>query len=338
MCPKQTFRVLSPDIYWSIRTFILVSVVAFTLSILIYLLSILFFSQPEIISETIETTAEVSLAKVTTTAQYSSLMISILLYNTIAMVVACTGSAFMLYIHKLILSEFKVRHGSRFYNQISRIFEQVLKPLILLYIWVVLKIKPEISNIIRSELDGKSNDSVWFCSIYKKEDYTLFAYTVPYAVPILVLIANGTLIGILFAYTNFINAHAGFVELGLEGAIIGIGYAWTFFISSIVLHGLIEIPVILFAVAIGYRFAKIQSSAVIENNMFSSDYYNELKKDVNKINEITTNFLMSPYLWTFLILGYMFLAMAAFIEVNYTPLLAEWAIDQYYILIQMRYS
>ncbi|MCS3924397.1 stage II sporulation protein M [Methanosalsum natronophilum] len=287
-------------------------------------------------SYTITETASASVAKVTVTAQYTSLIASIILYNTIAMIVACTGSALILKIHSIMLNEFKIKKEKTNYLKFSLVIERILRPLYDISKYIIFKVKPDIHETTKIADEHKeiSDNSIWHYSAYTKEEHRLFSYILPFIVPLLVLFANGTLLGILFTYINFNNAIIGYNAMGIEGILFGVGHAMVFFTSSIILHGLIELPVIFFAIAIGYKFAKIQSNELIKNDLFIDDNFHNLLGDVKVVNSISKEFLLSSHLWTFLIVGFVLLSIAAFIEVNYTPSMVELALENYYKIIE----
>ena len=115
---------------------------------------------------------------------------------------------------------------------------------------------------------GDGTSSVWDLCVYTKNDYHMFAYILPYTIPVLILLVNGFLFGILLAFFVFNGAMSRYDIMGLQGMVIGVFYTFSFFVFSILPHGIIELPVLFLAASVGYKFAYVQSNAVADDGFF----------------------------------------------------------------------
>ena len=152
----------------------------------------------------------------------------------------------------------------------------------------------------------------------EKYEYRMFSYILPYTVPLLILIVNGMLMGILLAFFTFNGAVTGFELFGDKGIVLGLLYNVVYFFISIIPHGIIEIPAILVAAAVGYHFAYIQAHDVIKCDFFTGDGTESLLKDTGYIFETTKEYLLSSYTWKMMVLIVLTLLLAAYIETYVT--------------------
>ncbi|MDO9517094.1 MAG: stage II sporulation protein M [Methanosarcinaceae archaeon] len=188
----------------------------------------------------------------------------------------------------------------------------------------------KIETIIITEKNAHSDEdtsSVWdFCG-YTKQDYRMFAYLQSYIVPVLMLIVNGIILGILLAFFIFNGAMSGYENMGPQGMISGLFYTFSYFVFSILPHGIIELPVLFLAASLGYRFAYVQSKAIADENFFMGDDIESINRDVSRINSMTSEYLKSRYLWTVFGIAVMLLLIAAYIEIYVTPVVLKYAMS-----------
>jgi uncharacterized membrane protein SpoIIM required for sporulation len=170
---------------------------------------------------------------------------------------------------------------------------------------------------IKSENNEKV-DTIWQYCGYGKYEYRMFSYMLPYTVPLLILLVNGTIMGILLAYFTFNGALTGFELFGEKGIVLGLFYNVVYFFISIIPHGIIEIPALLVAAAVGYHFAHIQAQDVIKNKLFTEDEIESLLKDTEYIFETTKEYLFLSYTWKMAALIVLTLLLAAYIETYVT--------------------
>jgi uncharacterized membrane protein SpoIIM required for sporulation len=146
----------------------------------------------------------------------------------------------------------------------------------------------------------------------------MFAYMMPYIVPLMILMVNGFLMGILLAFFTFNGAVTGFQLFGMKGILIGLFYNVIYFFISIVPHGIIEIPAILVAAALGYRFAYIQAHNVIDKELFNGNDIESLKEDSAYILASSKDYIRSEYTWKMLGIIILTLLVAAYVETYVT--------------------
>ena len=308
-------RIGMQDIRWTIRVFLLSVTIAFILSIVAYILT-LTFAEPEPVSEVIISTASAATAKVEVTSNYIDPMWSIFIFNSIAATCAVIGTGLFMMVHNLLIVDIAMRPQHRIYARLSILFEMAMKPLYNLLIRMTAFVDSDFSSIRRSE--QKKEGSIWDYCGYGKDEYRMFSYMLPYTVPLLILVVNGALMGILLAYFTFNGAMTGLDLLGTKGIVIGLLYNVTYFFISIIPHGIIEIPTILVAAALGYRFAHSQAHEVIDKDLFNQNDISGLKEDAAYTSAAVKGYILSGYTWKMLGMIILVLLVAAYIETYVT--------------------
>lgn len=314
----QRFLIQKRDILWSGKYFSFAIIAAFIISILMYSIMLL-VSEPAHVDEAIITTASAAVAKVEVTADYINPMWSVFLFNSIAVFSVIIGTALFLFIHPMMIGEIELRSKHRIYANISIAMEKILMPFIKVVQRTVAFTDSDFPPInAEKEKENSESDSMWQYCGYGKSDYHKFAYMLPYTVPVMILLVNGFLLGILLAFFTFNGAITGFEIFGTKGILIGILYNLIYFFVSIIPHGIIELPAILVATALGYRFALIQSHEVKNQKLFLADSIETAKQDVAQILSITKEYLSSLYIWKMLALIICMLLLASYIEIYVT--------------------
>ncbi len=323
------FRIGITEFLWSVKLFAASAIVACMFSIAVYVVMTI-FAEPEPVSTAIAATASAAMAKVEVGARYTSPMWSIFVFNTIAIFTASFGTGFFSYIHNIFSGEFSFRSKHRIYAAISikidklfTVFYRHIRRTASIFDPGFSKINIENKTDENTHQDDETS-SVWdFCG-YTRDDYRMFAYILPYTVPVLILLVNGMLLGVLLAFFIFNGAMSGYEIMGIQGIVIGVFYTLSYFVVSILPHGIIELPVLFLAASLGYRFAYVQSKAVVDEGFFLGDDMKSINKDVSRINSITTMYLRSGYLWGVFGVAVGLLLVAAYIEIYVTPGVVEY--------------
>lgn len=323
------FRIGITDFLWSVKLFAASAIVACMFSIAVYVVMTI-FAEPEPVSTAIAATASAAMAKVEVGARYISPMWSIFVFNTIAIFTASVGTGFFSYIHNIFSGEFSFRSKHRMYAAISikidklfTVFYRHIRRIASIFDPGFSKINIENKTDENTHQDDETS-SVWdFCG-YTRDDYRMFAYILPYTVPVLILMINGMLLGVLLAFFIFNGAMSGYEIMGLQGIVIGVFYTLSYFVFSILPHGIIELPVLFVAAALGYKFAYIQSNAVADYGFFLDDDIKSINRDVSRINSITAAYLRSRYLWGMFGVTVVLLLVAAYVEMYVTPGVVEY--------------
>lgn len=320
--PDDPFRTGWPEFFWSARLFVASATLACLLGIAVYLIMVI-FAEPEPVSSAITATAAAATAKVEVGARYISPMWSIFVFNTIAVFTASFGTGLFSYVHNALCSELRLRSKYRIYAAVSIRIDQVFTVFYKLIRRVATLCNPRFSRFEKQLHPSETPSSVWCLCGYTKDDYRMFACILPYTVPVLVLVVNGMLTGILLAFFVFNGALEGYGILGLKGIAVGVFYTLSYFVVSILPHGIIELPVLFFAAAIGYRFAFVQSDAVLNDVLFDGDDIESVNRDVSRINSLAGKYFRSRFLWAVFAMAVMLLLVAAYIEVYVTPQVVE---------------
>ncbi len=313
---KKVDMTIGPgDLEWTIKVFMVSATSAFFLGMLAYILTFL-FAEPEPVSKAIVSTASAATSKVTVTSNYIDPMWAIFIFNSIAGACAVIGTGLFMMVHQLLINDIAMRPRNRIYAGLSVLMEKAMMPVYRALIGIAGMLD---RNFPFMEKSGhKKIGTIWQYCGYGKDEYRMFSYMLPYTVPLLILMVNGILIGILLAFFTFNGAMTGFQLFGTKGIAIGLFYNVVYFFISIVPHGIIEIPMILVAAAVGYRFAYTQAHDVIENDLFIGDDIASLKNDVSKVNDSVKAYLLSSYTWKMLAMIVMTLLVAAYIETYVT--------------------
>ncbi|MBW6469937.1 MAG: stage II sporulation protein M [Methanosarcinaceae archaeon] len=284
------------------------------------------FAEPQPVSTAIAATASAAMAKVEVGARYISPMWSIFVFNTVAIFTASFGTGLLSYIHNVFSGEFSFRSKHRVYAAVSIKMDEMFTIIYRQIRRIALIFDPGFSKI-KNNIEEQDNGtpSIWNLFGYTRDDYRMFAYILPYTVPVLILVINGMLLGVLLAFFIFNGAISGYEIIGIQGIVIGVFYTFSYFAFSILPHGIIELPVLFLTATLGYRFAYVQSKAVAEENFFMGDDIESVNRDVSRINSMTSEYLKSRYLWTVFGIAFVLLLIAAYIEIYVTPVVLEYA-------------
>ncbi|MDG6244737.1 MAG: stage II sporulation protein M [Methanolobus sp.] len=312
---NKILRIGLADVKWSAKVFIFSIAISFTTAIIAYIL-MLTFAQPEPVSEAIMNTASAATAKVTVTANHISPFWAIFIFNSIAASFAVIGTGFFIMLHRILISDISMRQKHRLYASSSILFEKLMMPMFRMLTTITSILDRDFSSLDRSMEEKKG--TLWQYCGYGKNEYRDFAFMLPYTVPLMILIVNGCLVGILLAFFTFNGALTGFHLFGLQGTAIGLMYNVTYFFVAIVPHGIIEIPALLIAAAIGYRFAYLQSHEVIGKELFSGNEIQSLKEDAGYTYTMAKDYILSGYTWKMLCCIILTLLVAAYIETYIT--------------------
>ncbi len=318
--PTTRFQVNKKDLLWSVKTFSASLLIALVFSMVLYSFTMT-LSEPAPVNYAITSTASAATAKVVVTAEYISPMWAIFIFNSLAVFSASVGTGLFLLIHPLLVRDIEMRTGSKTYTFISISFERLLMPLNRLLQKVVSSRDPDFASMQKT--GPKKEGTIWQYCGYGKDDYRMLAYMLPYIVPVMILVVNGALMGILLAFFVFNGALTGFQLFGEDGIIIGMLYNVAYFVISIVPHGIIEIPAILLAAAVGRRFAYIQSHEIMNKGLFLGDSIESLKIDVSRVIGTVKEYVSSRYLWKMFGLMVIMLLLAAYIETYVTLEIVE---------------
>ena len=339
------FRIGIKEFLWSVKLFAISAIVACILSIALYVVMTI-FAEPEPVSTAIAATASAAMAKVEVGARYISPMWSIFAFNTIAIFTASFGTGFLSYIHNIFSGEFSFRSKHRvyavifikidklftiFYRQIRRV-ASIFDPG---FSRIGINVEEKTGEHVYSDED---TSSVWDLCGYTRDDYRMFAYILPYTVPVLILLVNGFLLGVLLAFFIFNGAMSGYEIMGLQGIIIGVFYTLSYFVFSILPHGIIELPVLFLAASLGYKFAYVQSNAVADDGFFLGDNIESINMDVSRINSITAMYIRSGYLWSMFGVAVLLLLVAAYIEIYVTPAILEYVMGAVEMVLNVGFA
>ncbi len=312
---KDNFIISSKDLIWSTKLFFLSICFAFFVSITVYIL-MLTYSQPEPVNQAIVSTASAATAKVTVTSNYVNPMWSIFFFNSIAAFFAVIGTGVFMVFHKILINDIAIREKYSFYTRSSILFEKMVMPFFRVLIKIAMIADRDLSAV--NFKDYSDNDSIWNSCGYDKKEYIIMAYMLPFTIPLMVIVVNGLLAGILLAFFTFDGAMTGYLLLDITGIIIGVLYNITYFMLLILPHGIIELPAIIIAASLGYRFAYIQAHDVIDKKLFSGNDIKSLRQDAAYTLVLTKKYILSAYIWKMLTIVIFMLLVAAYIETYIT--------------------
>lgn len=314
---ENDFHIAWHEIRWSSKIFIVAMFIAWMTSTLFYFLS-LAAASPEPVNDAITSTAAMAMKKVDSAAKHLDLMWSIFLFNSLAVITASVGNGLLPFIQNISIAELKVRAHHQKYTTFSVKVEQLFQLASTLIKDSIQRLDPGIARL-RAQDNSETEDSIWKRAKYSKEHFRLLVYVIPYLIPVITLTLNGMLLGIMFSFFIFNGTLSSYNLIGPLGIGQGILYSVFYFLAFILPHGIIELPVIIIAGALGYRFARVYSGKIVENELLSGNEAESLEKDVSYLNSIATEYIRSSYLRTMVTRMLILLLVAAYIETNITP-------------------
>ncbi|WP_164999304.1 stage II sporulation protein M [Methanohalophilus profundi] len=313
MSSKPNFLIKWPAFLWCLKIFTYSAILTALLALASYAIMTM-LAEPVTINETIDRAASAATSKVQRGAVYVGITWSVFLFNSLAALTASAGTALFVYLNRYLLKDITSRRQHHNYAKISIAMERGLYP-----IYRVLEWPAERFFGFRSINTQTAENSVWNYTGYSRYHFQLLTAIVPFSVPLLVAAANGAILGMLFAFHLFNGAFSGYHLAGINGIVGGVVYNVTFFISAILPHGIIEIPVILVSTSIGYVIADSNCRLVRDKHLFVSDNIADLEADIATEERNTGTILFSPLFWKIYLLFVLLLLITAFIETEVTP-------------------
>lgn len=318
---ENDFHITKREVRWSVKLFTIAVLISCFLSMLFYFLS-LASSSSESVDMAITSTTSIAMQKVDSAAKHLDLIWSIFLFNSLAVATTSIGPGLLPYIQNISVTELKLRAQSKKYVTLSMKLEKLFQLLTLLIKDIIQKLDPGVSRL-RAQDNSEKAGSIWKCANYSKENFRLLAYVIPYLIPVITLTMNGMLLGITLSFFVFNGALSLYGFAGYHGIVLGMLFSIAYFLAYILPHGIIELPVIIIAAAIGYRFARTYSGKILEEKLLLSDEIEIIKKDMKTINDIAAAYIRSRHLWAMVSVMLICLWVAAWIEANITPIIAQ---------------
>ena len=168
-------------------------------------------------------------------------------------------------------------------------------------------------------IQNHTKDSIWYYSGFTGHDYQKIAQSLPHTIPVIIVVVNGMLIGLLLSYFIFNGILNGYEIMGLNGIVLGSVYSLSYCFSAILPHGVLELPALLLAVSIGHKFARIQSNLVHDKRLFLGSEIENIYQSLGYVDSTTKVYLKSKSMWILLTSVIFILLVAAYIEVYITP-------------------
>lgn len=322
----KTFSIKKSDVMWSLKLFAMAIGFACLLGFSLYLI-MNSFTGPETVNKAITTTSSTATKKVEVSAKYISPVWSIFIFNTIAAFTAAAGTGLFVYIHHALLGDLEHRFKNKKYSTFSIKTEQLFR----FFSNKIYKLTTKTNKSYKQNgyrpISEYTQDSIWYYSGFSEYDYQKIAQLLPYTIPVIIIFVNGILIGLLFSYFIFNGIIDGYEVMGLKGIMFGGLYSFSYFISSILPHGILELPALLLTASMGHRFAKIQSCTVKNKSLFRVNSIASIYQSLEQVNLTTKTYLKSKPLWILLTSITVVLFAAAYIEINITPVFVKIVMD-----------
>lgn len=310
------FNVEKTDIFWSLKLFILSIIFACLLGFVVYLV-MNFYTGPETVNNAISTTSSAAVKKVEVSSRYISLMWSIFIFNIIAAFTASFGTGIFVYIHHVLIGDLKHRTKHQKYSSISIKTEHMFKEFFRKINYI--NAKNDTSHKQTGDTIQDPKGSIWYYSGFTEYDYRKIAQLLPHTIPLIIVVVNGMLVGLLLSYITFNGILDGYEIMGLKGIFLGSIYSLSYYFSTILPHGILELPALLLAAAIGHKFARVQSNLVYNKRLFIGYDIENINQSLEYINSTTVVYLKSKPLWILFSSVTAILLIAAYIEVYITP-------------------
>lgn len=321
----KLFSTKKCDVLWSLKLFMLSVIFTCFLGFVIYLIMNVFTGH-ETVNNAISTTSSAAVKKVEVSSRYISLMWSISIFNTIAAFTASVGTGLFVYIHHVLIGDLKHRTRHQKYSNISIKTEHMFKKFVRKIHSITAKTDPDYEQN-EHVTQNHTKDSIWYYSGFNGQDYQKIAQLLPYTIPVIIVVVNGMLIGLLLSYFIFNGILNGYEIMGFKGIVLGSIYSLSYCISATLPHGILELPALLTAAAIGHRFARIQSELIHDKRLFLGNDIESINQSLGYINSVTGVYLKSKPLWILLTTVTIILLVAAYIEVYITPEFIKMVMD-----------
>lgn len=318
---ENNFHITKREVCWSVKLFTIAVLISCFLSMLFYILSLV-SSSSESVDMAITSTTSIAMHKVDSAAKHLDLIWSIFLFNSLAVVTTSIGPGILSYIQNISVAELKLRARNKKYTTLSVKLEKLFQLLTLVIKDILQKLDPDVSRL-KAQDNSEKAGSIWKRANYSKENFRLLAYVIPYLIPVITLTMNGMLLGITLSFFVFNGALSLYDFTGSQGIVPGMLFSIAYFLAHILPHGIIELPIIIIADAIGYRFARMYSGKILEDKLLLGDEIEKLERDMRSINDIASAYIRSRYLWAMVSIMLTFLWVAAWIETNITPTIAQ---------------
>lgn len=318
---ENNFHITKREVCWSVKLFTIAVLISCFLSMFFYILSLV-SSSSESVDMAITSTTSMAMQKVDSAAKHLDLIWSIFLFNSLAVVTTSIGPGILSYLQNISVAELKLRARNKKYTTISVKLEKLFRLLTLFIKDILQKLDPDVSRLRAQDYSEKAG-SIWKRANYSKENFRLLAYVIPYLIPVITLTMNGMLLGITLSFFVFNGALSFYGFTGYQGVIPGMLFSIAYFLAYILPHGIIELPVIIIAAALGYKFARTYSDKILNDKLLLSDEIEIIEKDLKTINDIAAVYIRSRYLWAMVSIMLTFLWIAAWIEANITPIIAQ---------------
>lgn len=330
---KSNFHIAWQEVCWSLKVFSMAIAISWIISMLFYFFSLASASaSTEPVNTVITSTTSMAMKKVEAASEHLNLMWSIFLFNSLAVMITSVGSGLLPYIQNISLAELELRARNQKYSILSVKVEKLFQLLNTCIKNTLQMLNPKILRLMEQD-NSESITSVWKRASYNKGNFRLLAYIIPYLIPFITLTLNGILLGIMLSFFIFNGTLSSYDLTGVQGIVPGFLFSVSYFLAFILPHGIIELPVIITAAALGYKLASVYSDRILEEKLLSGNEIENLKQDITYLNGITTAYIRSPYLWSMTSVMLVLLWVAAYIETNITPGMAQQVVDFLDLLI-----
>ncbi|WP_440953081.1 stage II sporulation protein M [Methanococcoides sp. FTZ1] len=340
---SSRFKIKRKDVIWSVKLFILFAVLAFASSISVYMVAFIFSgpeatsnmlistaqaatSEIDVVNDVIISTSEAATSKVDFGARYIGPLYSVFFFNIVAIFVTSIGAGVITYSHRIVFREIIFRSKHPLYLRMISSLDRP-SPIFLSFIRkVAARVYPELKQHENTE-KNKNPDSIWKNCNYTGEDYRSVASLLPLIFPVLTLLLNGIIAGLVLAFFLFNGVLWGNQAAGFPGILVGVDFAFIYYLASLLPHGIIELPAIFIATSLAYRFARVHSEEIIEGHLFEDEVEeDDIKKDIQRIENITGAYLRAGYTLKMISFTILMLLIAAYIEIQLTPRISGYVI------------
>ncbi len=194
----NSFRAGRQEMLWSVKMFTIAVSISWTVSMLFYFLS-LAAASPDSMNTAITSGTSMAMKKVESAAEHVSLLWSIFLFNSLAVMTTSVGTGFLPYIQNISLAEIKLRSHNRKYATYSVKVEKLFQPFSSRIKDSIKWLDPALAGL-KEQGSSEKETSIWKSAKYSKEHFRLLTYIVPYIIPIITLTLNGMLLGITLSF------------------------------------------------------------------------------------------------------------------------------------------
>lgn len=323
----QRFELNRKGFGWALKLFCISIGLTVGFWMMLFVLSTAIFTSPEPVASTTLALVTLMMHRAVELESRVGLRLTIFALNMVATLVASVVSALLLLSLPFEVSDVKYRHAHPIYTKLAKTMDTVGYLLLWKPLFTIVR-RLDSSFTIQGQPDQTctSQEGIWSLCGYSGTEFRSMFSIFPFVIPALTAIANGIIFGMILIVTIVMGAYEGALIAGLSGLFSGAIQQSIYFLVATMPHGLIELGVAMTTITVGYSFASQYAREIVDHRLLIDSRLAIFEGDVNELVFLTKQFLKSRLVFSTLLSSACLLWIAAYIEVNITPTIIEWAL------------